>query len=492
MLNAQYSGSIIGNISDHQGQPLEFVSISLKGTNIGTVTDQTGTFELRRVLSDDYTLVVSYVGFHTEVRQITVMPNQTTTVPTLILTPNMQELEGVVVSSAAQIFAEKKSETVARLPIANLENSQVYTVVPKELLKEQMTSDFRTALMSSPGVTNVVLGVGSGGTGLSMRMRGFSGDDGAGSIRNGMATNFVSLSDPVNLERLEIIKGPSSTLFGSTLISYGGLVNRVTKKPLGYQSTELSFSAGSYGLGRVTLDYNTPLNKDNTFLFRFNTAIHRENSFQDQGINRTYMIAPAFSYIVNENLKINMDLEFFKTKRNSTYVGLTPSAGISNFDQLEWDFKRSYASNDITSTAEVLNVFANAEYTLDEHWTSDTRFSYSNTDNNANYLFLLVKAGEGAYQGEHLLQRRLMNLPSNFNTTQIQQNLTGIHQWGNVSNKFLVGVDYTQLTTTDSRTMINDYDALNDQVTVLNQDAPVINVNTYQTALSQTNRAANH
>lgn len=207
MLNAQYSGSIIGNISDHQGQPLEFVSISLKGTNIGTVTDQTGTFELRRVLSDDYTLVVSYVGFHTEVRQITVMPNQTTTVPTLILTPNMQELEGVVVSSAAQIFAEKKSETVARLPIANLENSQVYTVVPKELLKEQMTSDFRTALMSSPGVTNVVLGVGSGGTGLSMRMRGFSGDDGAGSIRNGMATNFVSLSDPVNLERLEIIKG---------------------------------------------------------------------------------------------------------------------------------------------------------------------------------------------------------------------------------------------------------------------------------------------
>src|SRR5690606_38113543 len=160
----------------------------------------------------------------------------------------------------------KKSETVARLPIANLENSQVYTVVPKELLKEQMTSDFRTALMSSPGVTNVVLGVGSGGTGLSMRMRGFSGDDGAGSIRNGMATKFVSLSDPVNLERLEIIKGPSSTLFGSTLISYGGLVNRVTKKPLGYQSTELSFSAGSYGLGRVTLDYNTPLNKDNTFL----------------------------------------------------------------------------------------------------------------------------------------------------------------------------------------------------------------------------------
>lgn len=97
---------------------------------------------------------------------------------------------------------------VARMPLKNLENPQVYTVVPKELLTEQIATDFRGALLPSPGVTNVMLGVGSGGTGLSMRMRGFSGADGAGSIRNGMATNFVSLSDPVNLERLEIIKAP--------------------------------------------------------------------------------------------------------------------------------------------------------------------------------------------------------------------------------------------------------------------------------------------
>ena len=394
--------------------------------------------------------------------------------------------------AGARKYAEKKSDMIARMPLNNLENPQVYTVVPKELLEEQVAVDFRGALLSSPGVTNVMLGVGSGGTGLAMMMRGFSGADGAGAIRNGVATNFVSLSDPVNLERLEIIKGPSSTLFGSTLVSYGGLVNRVTKQPFSGEKTEIGVTAGGYSLGRVTLDFNKPLNAENTLLFRLNTAVHNERSFQDQGINRTFMVAPSFKYLVNEKLTLSMDMEYFKSNRNSTYVGLGPNAGITNFDELKWDFKRSYASNDITSKAEVLNVFGDANYKINSNWTSDTRFSYSNTNNDANYLFLLIKSGTGDYAGKKVLQRRIMNIPSTFNTMEVQQNITGVHNWGNVNNKLLIGVDYTQLTTTDSRTMVNDYDALVKGVTVVNGTAPVLNINTYETALASATRADNH
>lgn len=398
----------------------------------------------------------------------------------------------------AKKYAEKKSDQVARMPLKNLENPQVYTVVPKELLDEQIAVDFRGALLSSPGVTNVMLGVGSGGTGLSMMMRGFSGADGAGAIRNGMATNFVSLSDPVNLERLEIIKGPSATLFGTTLTSYGGLVNRVTKQPFSDEATSVSISGGGYSLGRITLDYNKPLNSSKTALFRLNTAVQREKSFQDQGINRTFMIAPAFKFIANDRLTFNVDMEYFQSERNSTYVGLG-NAKIANFDELNWDWKRSYASNDITSSATVINIFGNANYKINEHWTSDTRVSYSNTDNNANYLFLLVNQN-AAYPNQFLLQRRIMNLPSNFNTIQFQQNVVGQHTWGSVGNKVLFGLDYTQLQTSDSRTMVNDYDAFattylkltTPQVTVLNKDAAALNTNIYETALSQTQRAANH
>ena len=50
----------------------------------------------------------------------------------------------------AKKYAEKKSDQVARMPLNNLENPQVYTVVPKELLLEQVSVDFRGALLSSP------------------------------------------------------------------------------------------------------------------------------------------------------------------------------------------------------------------------------------------------------------------------------------------------------------------------------------------------------
>ncbi|MFV0531503.1 MAG: TonB-dependent siderophore receptor [Flavobacteriales bacterium] len=502
-VNAQNFGIIKGKVSSESGEPVEYASIVLKDTDFSTVTNQYGEFEFENVPSNSYTLVVSHAGYETAQHVISIDDNQTLTIPEIKLSKKIEEseepeesekfeaIDDVVISSAAKIFAEKKSDLVARMPLENLENPQVYTVVPKELLTEQIATDFRGALLSSPGVTNVMLGVGSGGTGLSMRMRGFAGADGAGSVRNGMATNFVSLSDPVNLERLEIIKGPSSTLFGSTLISYGGLVNRVTKRPLTTTKGEVGLTTGAYGLGRVTVDYNTPLKKDKTVLFRINSAIQREKSFQDQGINRTVMIAPAFKFLLSDDLTINVDFEYFKSERNTTYVGLTSSAGITNFDELNWDFKKSYASNDITSLAEVLNVFADAEYKINEHWTSDTRVSYSNTDNNANYLFLLVKSGTGVYDGKKLLQRRIMNLPSNFNTIQFQQNFTGIHDWGIFNNKFLVGVDYTQLQTNDSRTSINDYDALNGEVTVLNETAPVINIDTYKAALATASRPSN-
>ncbi|RAV27453.1 TonB-dependent receptor [Sinomicrobium soli] len=501
-LYAQQTGGVRGEVITADGNAAEGVNIHLRETSRGTVANGQGVYTINGITPGTYTLVVSYMGFNTVERQVNITAGEVTRVPQIRLQESTEELEGVTMTGAARIFAEKKTDMVARMPLDNLENPQVYSVVPKELLAEQMAVDFRGALLSSPGVTNVMLGVGSGGTGLSMRLRGFSGADGAGAIRNGMATNFVSLSDPVNLERLEVIKGPSATLFGSTLTAYGGLVNRVTKKPFEYEQGEIGITAGAYGLGRVTLDYNTPLNEDNTVQFRINTAVQREKSFQDQGINRTFMVAPALKYLLSEKLTINVDMEYFQSERNSTYVGLANNTVISSFDELDWDFKRSYASNDITSSAKVLNVFANAEYKIDPNWTSDTRVSYSNTDNDANYLFLMIGAGTGDLEGQKTITRRLMNLPSNFNTTQFQQNFTGIHRWGDTENKILVGIDYTQLNTTDSRTQLGDYDryafaaAGNDPEDfvpiVVNGQAGALNRDTYVAGLAGLNRAANH
>ncbi len=464
--------TIMGTIISQEAQYLFPATVSLKGTGYGTSSKKDGTFNLE-IPSGSYTLVVSFTGFKPYEKSISVKSGDTLDMGQIMLEKSTEMIKEVTASAMINKFSKKESAYVSKMPLKNLENIQVYTVVPKELFTEQVAVDFRSALMTSPGLANVTLGLGSGGTGLAMHLRGFSGANGAGAIRNGMSTNWVSLSDPANLESLEIIKGPSSTLYGTTLISYGGLVNRVTKKPKERKLTEVAFSTGSFGLGRLALDFNSPLNDDKTFLFRMNTAIQREKSFQDYGISKTIMVAPTFTYLVSDRLKFDVDLEYFESNQNTTYLRISSSAPMESMDDLNWNFNRSYTSNGLLSSAKVFNGEAKATYKMSDNWTSQSVLSYSNTDNNANYLFLLVTTDIDS------LTRRVMNIPSMFNTLEFQQNFTGNFKLGSVKNKILVGIDYTQLQTNDTRSVV-----VYDKIALTDED--VLNVDAYQQMLSDT------
>ncbi len=476
-LYAQSGSRITGTVRSSDG-PLSYVSVAIKGTTQGGTTDDDGTFSIS-VTPGNYTLVVSHTGYISDEKPIVVKAGESLHLGTITMEASTEVLDEIVVDGMISKFSKKQSDEVARMPLKNLENPQVYTVIPKELLTEQVAVDFRGALLSSPGVSNVTLGVGSGGTGLAMYLRGFSGANGAGAIRNGMATNFVSLSDPANLESLEIIKGPSSTLFGTTLISYGGLVNRITKKPFGHEGTEVSFFTGSDGLGRVAVDYNSPLNDDKSFLFRLNMAIQREKSFQDYGRNKTFLLAPTFTYHATDRLTFDLDMEYFESDRTTTYVQVTSAAGIGNIDDLNWDFSKSYSSNELLSSSKVTNIFGKATYVLSGSWTSETALSYSNTENDANYLFLVVSSTDS-------ITRKIMNIPSNFNTIQAQQNFTGKFKIGEMENKLLLGLDYTQLQTTDTRATISKFDKV-----ALNGNNVNLDVYKYQEKLSLITRSQN-
>jgi iron complex outermembrane receptor protein len=126
-------------------------------------------------------------------------------------------------------FAQKETDYIARMPLKNLENPQVYNSIGKELLKEQMIVSFDDALKNAPGVNRLWSATGRGGDGAGyFSMRGFAVQP---TMVNGVAGQTNGGIDPANIERIESIKGPSGTLFGSSLISFGGLLNIVTKKP---------------------------------------------------------------------------------------------------------------------------------------------------------------------------------------------------------------------------------------------------------------------
>jgi iron complex outermembrane receptor protein len=138
-------------------------------------------------------------------------------------------------------------------------------------------------------------------------IRGISQNE-EGQIINGMRTRQYYFLQPLttNIERVEVIKGPSSATFSS--VDPGGSINLVTKKPLAVDRKEVSLSVGSFSTFRGSLDFTGPLNESKTLLYRVNGAYQEAKSFRDLVNNKSFLISPSFSYIPNEKTAINTEL----------------------------------------------------------------------------------------------------------------------------------------------------------------------------------------
>lgn len=335
-------------------------------------------------------------------------------------------------------YKREKSTTVSKIPLNNIENPQVYNTVTSELLKEQVVTNFNDALKNATGITRLWESTGRGGDGAEYySMRGFSVQP---TMINGLPGINNGSIDPINVDNIEVIKGPSGTLFGSSLISYGGLINIVTKKPYSRFGGEISYNSGTYGLDRITADVNIPLNKDVSL--RVTSAHQNEDSFQDAGFSKSFFVAPSLSYKVNDKLSFLINTEFTnRTSANAPMIFLSRYAPVSFFsmDVFEKNYNNSYTSNDLTMSNPTFNMQAQMFYKLSEQWTSQTVLSRSSAKTNGYYHYLWDSANGDEFT------RFISKANSQTQGTDIQQNFIGDFKIGNLRNRMVVGFDYLNL-----------------------------------------------
>ncbi|WP_444660154.1 TonB-dependent siderophore receptor [Flavobacterium columnare] len=212
-------------------------------------------------------------------------------------------------------------------------------------------------------------------------IRGISQNE-EGQIINGMRTRQYYFLQPLtnNIERVEVIKGPSSATFSS--VDPGGSINLVTKKPLTVDRKEVSLSAGSFSTFRGTLDFTGPLNDSKTLLYRVNGAYQEAKSFRDLVGNKSFLLSPSFSYIPNEKTAINAELILSNMTGNldrgqpifGAVAGVTSlnSSPISLNLGAPNDF---FKSKDVLFTTSLAHKFSskigfNASY-MKQSWTED-------------------------------------------------------------------------------------------------------------------------
>ncbi|MBE7175185.1 MAG: TonB-dependent receptor [Mucilaginibacter polytrichastri] len=438
------SAVISGTVTTSDNKPVESVSVFLKGTSIGGMTNAEGVFTLKNVKPGTYTVVVSGINSKAEEKTVSVASGKTAEVR-FMLNISAQELQEITVTgNKTNRYQNKESEFVSKMPLSKLENPQVYTSIDKSLLTDQLVFSVDDAMRNATGVQKMWESTGRAGDGGSFyNTRGFIAQS---TLRNGIAGVVTSTIDAANLEKLEIIKGPSGTLFGSALTSYGGLINRVTKKPYEEMGGEISLSGGSYDLFRATLDLNTPLNKEKTLLFRLNQAYNTQATFQTVGSSKSVAVAPSLLYRPNDRLSIHFDGEFFQgwSTASQFIFFYYPAAMLraNRADQLNFDYNSSYMGPDLTMRSKSANFFGQVNYKISPAFTSSTNFTSSNSFSDGfNPYFYVVPDMRGG-TADSLQRADQSTKNSRSELLEIQQNFNGDFRIGSLRNRLVIGLDF--------------------------------------------------
>ncbi|WP_246455324.1 TonB-dependent receptor [Hymenobacter citatus] len=456
---AQAQTLLSGRVMNAAGAPLSGASVGVQGTNLGTDTDSNGEYTITLSQGGSYVVGVRLLGYLNQEHRVTVKTGEKQT-RNFILTPGDRQLDEVTVQGdRTNKFSRKSSEYVGKMPLSNLENPQVYATVGKELLTEQLVFTVDDATRNAPGLQKMWEPTGRSGDGGSFyASRGFVVSS---QLRNGVVGSVTSTVDAVNLEKLEVIKGPSATLYGSALTSYGGLLNRVTKKPYETVGGEVALSAGSYGFHRASVDVNTPLNANKTLAFRLNGAYQYEDNFQNRGytgFTKNLAIAPSLQFQPTDRLTINLDAEVYRGTNVGKqlvyiyYLDKVSNFGFSRADQTPLDYRQSYQGPGLTQDSRSTNLFGQVRYRISPSFTSTTYLSSSRSfsEGKGPYFYLAsdiaLSGGTVTTPGvTSLLRADQSTQDSHRQVYEVQQLFNGDFLLGNLRNRVVVGLDFLRV-----------------------------------------------
>jgi iron complex outermembrane receptor protein len=281
--------SITGTITDSLNTPLQYVNISLIGTNFGDASDLIGRYHIKNIPVGNYTIQFSAIGYETYKKVNLSIADKSITL-NVVLKEQVIESEEIIVTAGK--YEQKKSD----LPVSSV------IIQGNEILKQNFFSiDY--ALRYIPGINlteNQISVRGSSGYTMGAGTRVLVTMDGV-PIYTGDTGEIIWEQIPMtDIERIEVIKGPGSSLYGTSAI--GGVINIISRKPS-----------------------SKPFTLINTFAGIYDKPVHREWDWSDQ-IRSYYGIAVSHSNTIGDlgyslSLKKLHDDSYRKDDFKDRYIG---------------------------------------------------------------------------------------------------------------------------------------------------------------------------
>lgn len=335
----------------------------------------------------------------------------------------------VVTAHSSVVSTQAAAATKTDTPIT--ETPQSISVINQTQLVLHNPQDISQAISYSAGVTPALFGYDPRFP--QFNIRGFS-EFYNGVYQDGLRLfandEIAPLLEPYGLDQLQIVRGPTSVLYGQN--APGGLVNLTSKRPQPMAFGELQLQVGNYGRYDGRWDLNAPLTADGSVTARF-VGVERESGTQYANVpdDETYL-APSLTWKPREGTTLTLltsyqrvsggeSDEFYESRLLPKGYPQTVYIGEKGFDR---SIQETY------SLGYLLNQ------TLGDGWSLNQAFRYS--DAHVDYQFPNVTG----FVAATLIGRQAEALRQNLDATTLDTNVTGKVQTGLLAHTLVFGVDY--------------------------------------------------
>lgn len=310
---------------------------------------------------------------------------------------------------------------------------QSIQVVPQQILRDQQITGLDDALRNVPGVTQSFNSAPSS----FFSIRGFEAAA-TNLLRDGLVDPLAGqLTELTSIERVEVLKGPASVLFG--LGNPGGVINLVSKRPLSDPFYAIDATVGSYSFYRGALDLSGPLNDSKTVLYRLNTAYRNRGSFIDFYSGEQFNISPVVSVAIGDKTNLTLEGEYVDSRDG--YISGVPVIGtVLPNPNGEVSRNRSFGepSDEIRQT--ITRLGYQLEHKFSDNWSLRNAFRFTFRDYIDKQTIPLSLDEDNRTFNRFYREYELEN--QNYTLTT---NLVGKFSTGSIQHQLLFGIDWNRL-----------------------------------------------
>ncbi|MEM6432441.1 MAG: TonB-dependent siderophore receptor [Cyanobacteria bacterium P01_D01_bin.115] len=343
-------------------------------------------------------------------------------------------IQVVVTGEGDEGYNPSSATTATRTDTPLRDIPQSIQVVPEQVIEDRRPRNITQAVET---VSGVVDGGNNFGTPSGARIirgfsQGFAESASGGNYRNGFRDGgYFTLTGIGTVERVEVLKGPASVLYGSA--EPGGIINVITRKPLSEPYYSIEFEGGNREFYQPSIDLSGPLSADGNALYRFIASYQNADGFQDFVNTDLTTIAPSFSFNFGDSTELDLYYEYisFTGDPAEQYSGL-----FSDGSFIPEDFFLGYPQfNLFEQTTQKVG------YTLSHNFSDDLQIRNSISVN-------LTDAVDRRALGNELVDDRFLTdfYTGDFEYTKDnyfgQVDLLGRFNTGSLEHQLLLGFDF--------------------------------------------------